>query len=56
MFYDEVASLKKELASFECIFGGDVQAEIRGKSLLFIFLAFVGGLGLVSQAAATKKV
>lgn len=54
--YDEVASLKKELASYESIFGRDVQAEIRGKSLLSIFLAFVGGLGLVPQAAAIKKV
>ena len=39
-----------------CIFGGDVQTEIRGKSLLSIFLAFVVGLGLVPQAAVTKKV
>ena len=39
-----------------CIFGGYMQAEIRRQSLLSIFLAFVVGLGLVPQAAATKKV
>lgn len=38
------------------IFGGYMQAEIRRQSLLSIFLAFVVGLGLVPQAAVTKKV
>lgn len=33
-----------------------MQAEIRRPSLLSILLAFVVGLGLVPQAAATKKV
>ena len=56
LLYDEVASLKGGSHLVHCIFGEYMQAEIRRQSLLSIFLAFVVGLGLVPQAAATKKV
>ena len=48
--------LKRGSHLVHCIFGEYMQAEIRRQSLLSIFLAFVVGLGLVPQAAATKKV